>query len=293
MRAESISGQAASRLLAGLRRVSQAHRGTLLFAALVLLALGSWFSIRQLDLTLSDLHIAPLLVQFAIAPVSLLYAGVAMALLARSASVEIPLRQATRLAAWATLAEALPLPGGAMVRGGALMARGTGLARSSALILANAVLWISLAALGCAVSLIGHGFGSAMVLALCGAGGAVGACGWLVRTAGAGIAGLTVLHRLCGMGLIALRLYLAFLTIGVAVPLADTMPFALANIAGSAASIAPAGLGISETLAAAAAGTVNVAAGAAFLAVGLDRLVCLGASAVLALLSTREGTNGA
>jgi hypothetical protein len=275
-------------LVSSLRTRLARWRLPLLIAGAALFALGAWLSFRSLGLSLSALRPGPLLVQALLAPLSLLYAGIGMHLLARSAAVTMPLGKATALSAWATLAEALPLPGGAMVRAGALMAEGTGLARSSALVLANALLWISLAALGCGVVLLGHGHTAAGLLAFGGATGSAVCFGWLARSSGLALAAKTLAHRLSGMSLIAVRLHFAFLTLGVAVPLADTLPFALANIAGSAASIAPAGLGISETLAAAAAGTVSVAPGAAFLAVGLDRLICLAASGLLALATARQ-----
>lgn len=270
------------------RQIFARWRGPLLGGAMALFAAGAWLSFRQLGLAPAELQTSHLLVQILIAPLSVLYAGIGMLLLGRSAQVAMPLGKATALSAWATLAEALPLPGGAMVRAGALMAAGTGLAQSSALVMVNALLWISLAAFGCGLVLLGHGLTGAVLLALGGAAGSALTLAWLVRSAGTALALQTVAHRLSGMALIAVRLHFAFLTLGVVVPLADTLPFALANIAGSAASIAPAGLGISETLAAAAAGTVKVAPGAAFLAVGLDRLICLAASAVLALATARQ-----
>ncbi|MBN8501122.1 MAG: hypothetical protein J0M19_08230 [Sphingomonadales bacterium] len=274
-------------LTAGPRRFLVQWRLPLFIAALALFGSGSWYAAKQLGVSFAQLQKGPLLVMLALAPLSLLYAGVGMVLLARSARVVMPIGRATSLASWATLAEALPLPGGAMVRAGALMASGTGLARSSALVLANALLWIALAALGCGLAVWQHGVGVAGLLTFAGAGGTVLASGWLLRQGGMAVMVQSVLHRLSGMALIAIRLHLAFLTLGVFVSVADTLPFALANIAGSAAAIAPAGLGISETLAAAAAGTVNVPPAAAFLAVGLDRLICLTASGLLVFAASR------
>lgn len=263
-------------------------RTPLLIASLALFATGAWLSVRHLGIEASALRPGPLVIQAALAPLSVLYAGIGMYLLARSAGVAMPLGRATGLSSWATLAEALPVPGGAMVRAGALIAAGTALGQSSALVLANAILWISLAALGCGASLIAHAVPGAALIALVGGTGVAASLTWLQQRAGLRLMLETGVHRLIGLGLVAVRLHFAFLTLGVVVPLADTLPFALANIAGSAASIAPAGLGISETLAAAAAGTVNVAPGAAFLAVGLDRLICMAVSALTALATTRQ-----
>lgn len=263
-------------------------RGPLILLSLVIFAVGGWLSVRNLGMGIGSIETGPLLAQLLLAPLSLLYAGTAMVLLARSAGITMPLGRATALSSWATLAEALPVPGGAMVRAGALVAAGTGLAQSSALVVMTAILWISLAALGCGITLLLHAVPAGWLLMLGGAAGSLLSLAWLARTGGFRLAGQIALHRVLGMALLAVRLHFAFLTLGVLVPLADTLPFALANIAGTAASIAPSGLGISETLAAAAAGTVNVAPGAAFLAVGLDRLICLAASAVLAFATASQ-----
>ena len=273
--------------------IRQTLRGPLLLAALCLFGIGTWLSVRQLGLSVATFRPEPLLILLLIAPLSLLYAGVALYLLSRSAGGAMPLGKATTTAAWATVAEAFPLPGGALVRAGALVAEGASAGRSSLLVLGTAILWISLACLGCGTTLIAHGFVEGWTLA--GVGGlSSGAISlWLVRTAGTRIAIQTLLHRASGLALIAVRLKLAFMALGTALPLADMFPFALANIAGSAASIAPAGLGISELIAALVADSVAAPAAAAFLAVALDRLVCLGASGLMAFATQARSKSGA
>lgn len=269
------------------RSVTAQWRGPLIAASIALFLIGTWLSVRNLGLEPSSLRLWPMVIQALLTPLTLIYAGTAMVLLARSAKISLTLRRGTALSSWATLAEALPVPGGAMVRAGVLMSGGTSVGRSSALVLASAVLWISLATLGCGGALLAHHLPGAWLIALTGAGGSAASLAWLSRIAGLGMASVTALHRVIGMALVAVRLHFAFLALGVLVPLTDTLPFALANIAGTAASIAPAGLGISESLAAAAAGTVKVAPGAAFLAVGMDRLICLAASAIFAFATAR------
>lgn len=244
---------------------------------------GSWLSFRHLGVSPTDLRPWPLFVQLLLTPLSLLYGGLGLHLLGRSAGARIPLAEASAQSAYATLAEILPIPGGALVRAGALIANGAKPGQSWALVLLAAVLWISLAAFGCGLALIGHGALGGAPLTLIGLVGSLGAALALARMAGWRIALLNLVHRLLGLLLIAVRLHFAFLCFDVALSLADTLPFALANIAGSAASIAPAGLGISESFAAGAARWIAVAPAAGFLAVGLDRVILLGASALFAL----------
>lgn len=269
-----------------------AHRRTLVvpltIAALLLFIGGGWYSVRTLLDAGMAIDPSGFAVLLALGPVSVLYAGVGLVLMARAAQTDVPIGKATVIASYATLAEVLPLPGGAIVRAGALVSGGVSVGKSSVLTLVLAGLWISLAAAGSGLALLSHETSATLPLLLVGLAG-VFICGaLLLRQAGVGVTALTVIHRLSGMGLIALRLKLTFLSLGVSVALSDTLPFALANIAGSAASIAPSGLGISEVLAALVAGSVKVAPAAAFLAVGIDRLVCLGASAIAGLAVLRR-----
>ncbi|MBF9149901.1 hypothetical protein [Novosphingobium jiangmenense] len=276
-------------LRARLQILSARHRASLLIAATALFACGSWYAFRSLGLSPLDLDLRALLATVLLMPLSLLYSGLGLVLLSRCVGAKTSLQQATTIASYGTLAEALPVPGGAMVRVGALMAAGASATRSSLLVLMTAVLWIALASLGCGFALWLHQAPASWLLASVGLVGVIMTVSWLARHVGAKLTLLTVGHRFSGLVLIAVRLHFALLCLGLLVPPINTLPFALANIAGSAASIAPAGLGISESLAALVAGSVKVAPAAAFLAVGLDRLACLAASAlaVLASLLTR------
>lgn len=279
-----------ARAQAGLR----AFYGPLLVAAALLFVSGGWYSFRQLDVTPENLRLIPLALLMATGPITLLYSGVGLFLMSRSVGTAMTLPRAVTLSTYANLAEALPLPGGAIVRTGALVASGAGLKTSSILVVLSAVLWIAIACLGCGFALFGHGHPAALPLSVIGFCGSGLATGWLVARAGWRNALLTLGHRVAGMIFVGARLHLAFLVLGQALPMADALPFALANVAGSAASIAPAGLGISELLAAGVASTVAVAPAAAFLAVGIDRLVALASSGLYALANMAiSGRHGA
>lgn len=271
----------------------KAFYGPLLLLAALLFLFGGWYSFRQLDVTPDKLRLVPLALLIATGPATLLYSGVGLYLMSRSVGTTMTLPRAIALSTYANLAEALPLPGGAIVRTGALVASGAGLKTSSVLVVLSAVLWIAIACFGCGLALAGHGHPAAIPLSAIGLCGSGIATAWLVATAGWRNAMLTLGLRVLGMAFVGARLHLAFLVLGQVLPLADALPFALANVAGSAASIAPAGLGISELLAAGVASTVAVAPAAAFLAVGIDRLVALAASGLYALgtmaVSRRHG----
>jgi uncharacterized membrane protein YbhN (UPF0104 family) len=267
------------RLLAqfsALRKKLRSVRVPLLVAGAFLFVFGAWWSFGQLRLSIDDIQLPFLaLLLLVMMPASLLYSGIGLHIIALSGGVRIPLRQATVTACYAVLAEALPIPGGVIVRSGALMAEGLGLVRSVALVTANSLLWIALAAVGAAIAIIPYSsIGGLSMLAIGGA-GLVAVLAWLVWTAGPWIAAYSLAHRAAGIVLLALRLFLAFQAIGVSLPFIKAFPVTLAMVVGAAASITPAGLGISETLGALIASVVQVAPAAAFIAVGLDRLLVL------------------
>jgi uncharacterized membrane protein YbhN (UPF0104 family) len=255
----------------------------LLIAGAGLFLLGAWWSFGQLGLSVGDIRLSFLGLLLLMAPISLLYSGIGLQIVARSGGVHIPLGKATLVACHATLAEALPIPGGAIVRSGALMTRGVGMVRSFALVTANAVLWIALSSVGAGIAILPYSAMGALFLIAIGGVGVAGILVWLAWKAGSRIAAYSFAHRVTGVALLALRLFLAFQAIGVALPFIKAFPVTLATIAGSAASITPAGLGISEILAALISSTVQLAPAAAFLAVGLDRLMFMVASGIGAL----------
>ncbi len=265
------------------RRALAPLRGPILVAACLLFAGGMVWAFRSLGLDPSHIRPGPMAIQLALAPLSLLYGGIGLHLLAKSAGASIPLGRASMISSYATLVEALPVPGGAIVRTGALIKAGARLGSSSLLVILTAILWISLAALGCGLAFLYHATLAAWALIAGGTTGSGLVTFWLIGQAGWLVAVQTLAHRLAGMALIATRLHFAFLALGIAIPLEATLPFALANIAGTAASVAPSGLGISEALAALVAKVVDVAPASAFLAVAIDRLLCLLASGLFSL----------
>lgn len=271
-------------VLAAWRNWSQRFQKPLLALALALFVAGSIWSIRSLQLPLQQLNGTALAMLLGLSPLTMVYSGVGLQLMARAAGTRIAMGPSITTSALANLAEALPLPGGAIVRTGALMKAGAGLGEGAGLVLLTAVLWIMLGALGAGLAVLGTDQTAGWALVGLGLVGTLVSTGWLWRQARPLLTLLILLHRLSGIALIALRLYLAFQVLGLTVPFVRSLPLVLALIAGSAAAIAPAGLGISEALAALAATTVAVPPAAAFLAVGLDRVMNMLASGAVALV---------
>jgi hypothetical protein len=267
---------------------NRALRLASLAIAALIFGVGTYWSIHALDISLDDLRLRPLTALASLVAVSLLYGGVGLALLARSAGLSVPLGKATVTSAYAYLAEMLPIPGGAVVRVGALMRAG-GTMRMSSLVVLTAVLWIALAMIGAGAVLLWRVERIGWAILVIGALASVCVVGWLWAVAGIEIAMQTLVHRCIGILLTGLRLQAAFAALGAPIEFSETFPFVLAVLLGSASMIAPAGLGISEAVAALVAMTGDFAPSTAFLATGLDRLFCVAACGVVVLISQFPG----
>jgi hypothetical protein len=80
---------------------------------------------------------------------------------------------------------------------------------------------------------------------------------------------------LAGIVVVVLRFIWAFAALGIVLSAADAAVFSVAGVAGSAASIVPAGLGVNESVAALLAPLASVPPAAAYLAATLNRAVAL------------------
>ncbi|WP_305987510.1 hypothetical protein [Roseibium sp. MMSF_3544] len=270
---------------------SRKWRLPLLAFGAILFVGGGIYSLSRLDIGFADIEFGPFAaLLFLMGPLSLVYGAVSMMLTARAAGVPMPFGKSFRVSCIAQTAEILPLPGGAMVRGAALVNEGATVARSTGIVLANALLWISCAAFAAGLSIPSNG----PIGWLFAAGGFVMATlsvSWLTYVSGPRIAFLSLALRFAGLGLMAVRMFFAFAVLSLPVAFVESFVFSFAIIAGSASSIAPGGLGISESIAALMATTTQTLPAAAFVAVALNRIVALflNASVTYALLFSFQG----
>ena len=251
----------------------------LILAALVFIG-GFALSVSRLDLKPADISIAYLLLSgVIIVPLAFTYGAFNFMIMARGAGLKVSFSRAFKITCVAQFAEFLPIPGGALVRGGALMERGTGAIDSAAHVTVNALLWVACSAVVGGLSL-GLANPVALVIFLAGCLGIAGCSAWLSRKASTGIALAALAMRFVGLVFAGARLFAAFAAIGITLAVLDLYPFVFATILGSAAAIAPGGLGISEVAAAALATISTIPPEAAFLAVALNRLIGFAASGV-------------
>jgi hypothetical protein len=171
-----------------------------------------------------------------------------------------------------------------MVRGAALMRAGAGVRESTWIVTLTAVLTLSMAtALGSAPLLaVGSELGYLFLVAGCG--GTLASVIWIARRARTSLALAMVALRLVILVLGVVRVSAAFAAIGFAIRPIEAALFVISSALGSAVSIVPAGLGISEAIAAAMALLIELPPAAAFVAVALNRILGLFVSGTFALL---------
>jgi hypothetical protein len=252
------------------------YRNALLAPFALLFAAGLWYSFKQLDINAGSLALLPaLLLFFVFAPMGILYGALGLKLLAQVTGSSIRLRDAWNHEGYAQLADALPVPGGPLVRTAALMRSGVGSGKSVILVTATGVMWVAIAAIGAGLSLFDKAPVAASVLLVTGAVAFVPILGWIVLEAGIRVAGMLLMHRLVGLVLVSVRMILSFAIIGQLVSVEQATLFSFANIAGSAVVVAPAGLGVSEAIGSALSELVDVDPAVAFLAIAIGRIVGL------------------
>lgn len=265
--------------------ILKANRLPLGIMAAILFIGGTIWSVLSLGIGTEDIDVYPVLsIAGIIIPLTLIYGGLGMMLMARTLGVKIEFFLSVRLSAAALLSEILPLPGGAMVRTAALVNAGGKVKKSAILVVATAVLWIALAALLTALLAMAENGSYGLWLLIGGLTAGVPALVWIQKQAGLVTTFLIFMHRVTGLAIMVVRLTLAFAVIQVAVAPDAAALFAFASIAGTAAAIAPAGLGVSEALAAFSASLVSVKPAAAFLAVALNFIIGFTATGLFSMI---------
>jgi len=270
------------------RELLKEKRTPFTVVACTIFLIGLILSFRQLNIDLMSLNIWPALgLFFVMAPLGILYGALGLMLLVHIAGGDkLGLVSSTKITAYAQLAEALPLPGGAIVRSAALVKSGVKTKKSVGLVVATAILWISMASLGAGAVLLPQDTPIAYVLLLAGFIGFLPVVFWIYSLSTIGVTAVIIIHRLAGILMMALRLFLAFAILKMTVDFPTALFFTFANIAGTATSLAPAGLGVGELFAAGMAGLVQMAPATAFLAIALNRILGLASCTLLVGLNS-------
>lgn len=253
-------------------------------AAAVLFFAGLGLSVRSLDLRWDQVSIGAILLIIILGPFNLALGSLSLQITARALGRRIGFRTGLGVSAIGSIAELLPLPGGAMARGAALMHAGAGLRESTWIVTLTAVLTLAMATVLASIPLVATGSITGYAFLGTGVVGTSLATLWIMRRAGHFVAGAMIATRLAILALNVARLSAAFAAIGMAVGPIDSGLFVISTSLGSTVAIVPAGLGVSEAIAAGLASLIEVPPAAAFVAVALNRVLGLCVSGVTAFL---------
>lgn len=274
-----------------MQRPSVRHGARLV--GLALIAIGAIWSVTTLDLNWRSLSLELLLLNFLIlSPLNTVFAAIAFRINARALGCDIPNRRSIYTVAAASVAELLPLPGGAIVRGAALVDAGAGLAASTRIIILTSLLtlFMTLAlSLGALALLANPGW---IWMALGGVAGSLAIAVLLLRQIAVRHLAAMIAIRFAILFLTAWRLVVAFATLGMPIGWSEAAVYVVAPTLGATIAIIPAGLGINEAIAAGLAALVAGSSAAALLAVALNRVLGICAGAVIAFaLPPKRGSD--
>lgn len=280
------------RRLAAARNPSPRARRVLSLVALALFVGGLAIAVPNLEITLEELALGPLLlVAVVLTPLTIVTNAAELRVMAdatQDPGARLGWVEAVRVVVLATAANVLPIPGAALVRIQALRTRGASVAASTGINLAGAGAWIGTGLAVAGLALVGIG-GWRAVLAL------------LVGVAGCVVAGL-VTHRVARPGrwrrsfamLLAVellatvvhgvRLLVVLAALQASVGLVPSLVIAVSAPLSAAAGIFPSGVGLAEAISALLGPLVGVGAAAALTATALNRIIGLVVTAPLALL---------
>lgn len=233
----------------------------------------------------TSIHWVALLLLTASIPLTSLTNAAEYVVIARVSGQRVGYSSALRVTLIATAANLLPLPGALAIRTQALRSKGVSYNRALAASGAAGGAWlgVTLAAVGLLAQVAGHGYWAAGLI------GAAVACftatAAILRRTNQNVWALLA-SLLCvetfAVALDALRVALAFATLGTAVTLLQSVALTLPIVLASLIGIFPAGLGVREALAGLIGGLVALPLSASVAATALDRLC---AQAVLTVMT--------
>jgi len=250
----------------------------------IIFCLGLVWSFMQLELDIHSINFyAACALFFVFSPLNLLIAGYVLSLSAEILGIRIRPRNAFFISGFAAIAEILPIPGGGVVRGTALVQAGASMSGSFWIVTMNAMLTLSMTFVVASVPIF---FVNQTLAIWCFLGGMAATTTTVVLMKKRTLPNLiikSVAVRLVMLAVGAARLSVSFLMIGQYVSIDHAAIFLLTTSVGSAVSIVPAGLGLSEVLAATLAIYINISPAFAFVAVALNRLLGLSVAGIVAL----------
>lgn len=281
-------------IVASLKAFADRYRLLLFLAAFSLFLTGLIWSIRQLDIGIGNLEIAPLLLNLLVlSPLALLLTSWGLQISARVLSRRISQKTALTTTAVGTVAELLPIPAGIVARTAALVRIGAGPREIASVLSMGGMLWFGLSAIAGSFALSQTSQTLNMFLLGAGLAAAIASLRWFALQTEPRWVLAVLLHRCVSLVVGVLRICVAFSVLGKDISVVDAALLASANIVGSYSSIVPAGLGLGEALAALAAQAIVLSASVAFTAIAMNRVIGLVVAATAAVLLGKQSLSTA
>lgn len=263
-----------------LKRWSKSRQKALVFCFATLFAFGIAYSFMALDLKVTDVDASALLIVACFIPVSIIFNSVELQLCGKVANQSLGFRSALGYSSMATIANLLPIPASILIRGRALVSSGVGMAQAGRIIAAAAGMWLVMA-FGISGFFLTTGW-IAGIITILSVVLIMVISRWITNRSSIATAVSFIAVRAIMLFILIARLYFSFIAIHSAKPLEEVAIYSVAGIAGTAVAIVPAGLGIAEGFGALIAEAAGSDPAAAFLALGLDRIMGLLGSGISA-----------
>ena len=257
-----------------LRRLATMLGGLLLIGGVV-------WSMARLDLSLNELQLAPLVINLLLVqPTILAIASLTLGISARVIGSRIGFGDGLTAVSYASFAEILPIPGGALVRGAALMRAGANLRGATYVITLTAILTLTLLGALSSGALMLMGTSQAWPVLIAMIVVTLVILYSIATRVSLGITASVLGVRLVTAAVGATSIYFCLAAISEQSGVLEAALLTISGSLGTAVSIVPAGIGISEAIAAGLATLTDIRPEAAFLAVALHRVLGLAVSLV-------------
>jgi len=251
--------------------------------ALVIFVLGLFLSFMSIDAEDVTLRSVPLLVNFIVgAPLAIAMNAVSLQMAGRVVGQAVGFRSAFHTCATATAANVLPIPVGAFLQSAVLVGHGATIFSSGLVIILGNIVLLTLVSILLGFNLISVYPSAGWSLVATGFIGLMVCIVFLCRFHDWKLASAFLGTRIARILLMVVRLKLSFFAIGLDVSLLDASAFTGAVVLGATVAVVPAGLGVSESLAALTALAISIGPAIAFIAVALNRVSTLVIAALLA-----------
>lgn len=262
---------------------SHASRYNRLYTFLALFVFLSGVLISLYSLDWSNIRIYPALIAVNVllyAPLTIILKAISLQTAGRVIDQQLRFKSAFGASALATISNVLPIPAGTAIQSAALMKKGATLSRGGGVIVFGNVVSFSVVAVVLGISLYNNGRDIGVVIMTVGLVLLALFSVVTIRASRTVLAAQFMGIRIARVLLMVARIHISFLAIGIGIELTQAASFTAAIVLGSATVFVPAGLGVSEALAALTAVAVSVSPAAAFIAVAMNRLVTLSVAAI-------------